>query len=53
MSESGWLQALIAKVLHRIHEAAFGRLPMSEEQFGRDVHLLGDLKNLLKKERQT
>lgn len=51
MSESGWLQALIDKVLHRIHEAAYGRLPMSDEQVGRHIHLLGDLKDLREKER--
>jgi hypothetical protein len=49
MVDTGWLGALIAKVLHEIHEAAFGRSTLDDEQVGRRIHLLGDLKDLLKR----
>jgi hypothetical protein len=39
----------IAKVVHELREAAFGRSEMSEQARGLRVHLLGDLKDLLKR----
>ena len=49
MADTGWLKALIAKVQHGIHEAGFGRSNLTDKQIGRRIHLLGDLKDLLKK----
>jgi len=43
------VMALIEKVMHEIHEAAFGRLNLTDKQIGDRIHFLGDLKQLLKR----